>query len=151
MSWQALSTELERAALRALAWAWHEANATYFKQRLKVPVFALSDTPGRLGLWRLGSRTMELQRRLVADGGWGQVLEVLRHEMAHQYVHEVLGVVEESAHGPAFQEVCARLGIDAAASGMPGGGGEGGRGGGAGAGVGAGAGGRSSRRTGRGG
>jgi hypothetical protein len=39
--------------------------------------------------------------------------------MAHQYVHEVLGRTAEPAHGPAFREVCERLGIDARASGMP--------------------------------
>ena len=39
--------------------------------------------------------------------------------MAHQYVHEVLGKVDESAHGPAFRELCARLGIDAGAAGVP--------------------------------
>jgi hypothetical protein len=47
------------------------------------------------------------------------VLEVLKHEMAHQYVHEVLGRVDESAHGPGFRETCGRLGIDARASGLP--------------------------------
>jgi hypothetical protein len=46
------------------------------------------------------------------------VLEVLKHEMAHQYVHEVLRE-DEPAHGPAFRAVCERLGIDARASGVP--------------------------------
>jgi hypothetical protein len=39
--------------------------------------------------------------------------------MAHQYVHEVLGEHAETPHGPAFRSTCARLGIDAAATGMP--------------------------------
>ncbi len=39
--------------------------------------------------------------------------------MAHQYVHEALGILDESAHGPAFKDVCAQLGIDAAAEGIP--------------------------------
>jgi len=47
------------------------------------------------------------------------VSEVLKHEMAHQYVSEVLAERGETAHGPAFRGVCARLGIDAAATGLP--------------------------------
>jgi hypothetical protein len=47
------------------------------------------------------------------------VIEVLKHEMAHQYVFEVLGRVDEPAHGPAFRELCERLGIDARAAGLP--------------------------------
>jgi hypothetical protein len=48
------------------------------------------------------------------------VVEVLKHEIAHQYVSEVLKAAEgEPAHGPAFAEVCARFGIDASASGLP--------------------------------
>src|SRR5262249_14106955 len=38
---------------------------------------------------------------------------------AHQYVSEVLGEHEETAHGPRFRVVCERLGIDGAASGLP--------------------------------
>jgi len=55
----------------------------------------------------------------VLEQSWGAVVEVLKHEMAHQYAHEVLGATDESAHGPAFRSVCERLGIDAAASGVP--------------------------------
>ena len=41
------------------------------------------------------------------------MVEVLKHEMAHQYAHEILGARDESAHGEAFRTVCQRLGIDA--------------------------------------
>jgi hypothetical protein len=56
---------------------------------------------------------------LFVKEAWGTVLEVLKHEMAHQYVHEILGRMDEPSHGPAFREVCARLGIDARAAGVP--------------------------------
>src|SRR5262249_7846916 len=58
-------------------------------------------------------------RRLVLGHPWGVVVEVLKHEMAHQYVHEVLGKRDESAHGPAFRDLCEKLGIDAGAAGVP--------------------------------
>jgi hypothetical protein len=38
--------------------------------------------------------------------------------MAHQYVHDVLGVRDETAHGPAFRRVCAERGFDGAAAGL---------------------------------
>ena len=47
------------------------------------------------------------------------VREVLKHEMAHQFVHEVLGHQEEPSHGPSFQRVCQQLGIDPRASAVP--------------------------------
>jgi hypothetical protein len=60
-----------------------------------------------------------MARSLFTKEPWGTVLEVLKHEMAHQYVHEILGRIDEPSHGPAFREVCERLGIDARASGVP--------------------------------
>jgi hypothetical protein len=47
------------------------------------------------------------------------VVEVLRHEMAHQYVHEVMGLTDEAPHGPAFRDLCGKLGIDGSAAGLP--------------------------------
>ena len=39
--------------------------------------------------------------------------------MAHQYAWEVLGAKDETAHGPAFRQVCEERGFDARASGLP--------------------------------
>jgi hypothetical protein len=50
---------------------------------------------------------------------WGSVVETLKHEMAHQYVAEVLQIRDESAHGPTFRSVCADRGIDPRAYGIP--------------------------------
>ncbi|HVY44814.1 MAG TPA: DUF2786 domain-containing protein [Minicystis sp.] len=114
-----LSVELEAALLRELRTTFDELNATFFRRKLVPPAFALSDADGRLGLWIAEQRTVEIARRLVLERPWGVVVEVLKHEMAHQWVHEGLGILTETAHGPAFRETCARLGIDASASGVP--------------------------------
>jgi Protein of unknown function (DUF2786)/SprT-like family len=114
-----LSTELERLALRALRAAFDDANGTFFAHKLRRPVFALGDSDSELGRWLSAGRRLELSRSLLTAQGWGVVLEVLKHEMAHQFVDEVLGLREESAHGPAFRGVCSERGIDARASGMP--------------------------------
>jgi hypothetical protein len=82
-------------------------------------VIALADTSSRLGRWVPSHRTIEIARCLVLTQPWGVVVEVLKHEMAHQFVHEIVGATDESAHGPAFRDLCDRLGIDGSAAGMP--------------------------------
>ncbi len=47
-------------------------------------------------------------------------MEVLKHEMAHQYVAEVHAAVDEPPHGPTFRRICHERGIEAAATGEPG-------------------------------
>ncbi len=114
-----LAAELEAALLRALLGAWHDVNSGYFRSALAAPAIALSESATHLGAWKRESRTIEFSRQLVLGQPWGTVVEILKHEVAHQYVHEVLGVRDESAHGPAFRGVCERLGIDARAAGLP--------------------------------
>jgi hypothetical protein len=114
-----LGVELEAALLRALRSAYDDMSATFFRRRLRPASIELSDAGSRLGRWVPAVRTLEIARSLVLEQPWGVVLEVLKHEMAHQYVHEVLGKGDETAHGPAFREVCERLGIDASAAGVP--------------------------------
>lgn len=72
-----------------------------------------------MGAWDPGLRQLRLNRRLLLEHGWASLVEVLKHEMAHQYVYDVLGVHDETAHGPAFRQVCADRGIDSAATGLP--------------------------------
>ena len=105
--------------MRELALTHAEINAAYFKRALRPVVIELSDAAGRLGRWLPDLRTIEIGRELVLEHPWGVVVEVLKHEMAHQYVHDVLGERSEAAHGPAFRQVCERLGIDPSASGVP--------------------------------
>ncbi len=114
-----LDAELERLALRALRDAYDDINATFFKRTLRRPVFSLENAHGRLGRWVSGERSLELSRRLLTEHGWGVVLEVLKHEMAHQFVDEVLGLAAEGAHGPAFRQVCEERAIDPKAVGVP--------------------------------
>jgi hypothetical protein len=115
----ALAVELERAALRAVRQSYSQLNASLFRGRLRVPALELTETTERLGRWVSDRRTLELSRALLLRHGWGVLEEVLKHEMAHQYVDEVLEVHDESAHGPIFRKVCEERGIDALAGGLP--------------------------------
>lgn len=114
-----ISAQLEAALLRGLVEHYRLLSYAYFRDRLALPQIALVDSRARLGRWIEATRTIEISRPLVLEQPWGVVVEVLKHEMAHQYVSEILGERTETAHGPSFRAVCERLGIDAAASGMP--------------------------------
>lgn len=115
----ALTAELATALLREVGHTWAELNQNHFARRLLRPSFALIESRRRLGQWDGGSRTLSLSQPLVLERPWAVVREVIKHEMAHQFVDEVLGVRDETAHGPAFLEVCRARGFDGAAAGEP--------------------------------
>jgi hypothetical protein len=108
---------MKSALTRELARWWAEINENQFEGAMRPPSLLVDDTSRRLGCWESNSRTLHLARRLLDEQAWGEVIEVLRHEMAHQYVDEVLGIRDETAHGPAFRRVCAERAIDSRAAG----------------------------------
>lgn len=113
--------EKEALALRQLRVNYNEYNSSLFGGAMRQPIFAFTDAKQRLGGWRSATRMLDMSRELIWRTGWGQVLEILKHEMAHQYVDEVLALRDntieiEPAHGPTFRQVCAARGIDARAT-----------------------------------
>jgi hypothetical protein len=114
-----LTAALEAALTRELRALWKQLNASYFKDGLATPAFELVPSRAHLGRWVRDTRTIEISRPLVVEQSWGAVVEVMKHEMAHQYVHEVLGEEDQAPHGPAFRSTCERLGIDGRAAGLP--------------------------------
>ena len=114
-----LSTELEAALLRELRAAYDWENDARFAKRLTPAVLVLGDTASRHGAWIRATRRLELSRTLVLERSWPDVIGVLQHEMAHQFVDEVLRAHEETAHGETFRRVCAERGIDGKAAGPP--------------------------------
>jgi predicted SprT family Zn-dependent metalloprotease len=114
-----LSAVLEAALVRELRRLYEQLNERRFRDKLTPPVIMLSDTARRLGQWTRATRTLELSRSMVLTKPWLEVTSVLEHEMAHQYVDEILQIRDETAHGPTFARVCAERGIDARAAGVP--------------------------------
>jgi predicted SprT family Zn-dependent metalloprotease len=112
-----LSSELLRIYVRELLAEWHLQNSQRFRSRLTPPVLSLSAGHTHLGRYHHATRSLELSRAMLETAAWGDIVEVLKHEMAHQYVHEALGVHDEVAHGVTFRAVCRELGIDGRASG----------------------------------
>lgn len=116
---EALTAELEAALLREVRLKYDYENDARFGDRLVPPVFALTDSLTKLGRWVPATRRLELSRTLVLSRPWLEVMSVLEHEMAHQFVDEVLQIKNEPPHGDTFQRVCAERGIDARAAGVP--------------------------------
>ena len=102
---------LERAWIHQLAWEWDEVNEARLKGVLKRPVFRITRGRVRLGHWEARSRTLAISADHIWEDLWADVVATLTHEMAHQVVSELYRETGETAHGPAFQKACGRLGL----------------------------------------
>lgn len=89
----------------------YEEIVWYYKAPLKLPVIQIADLKSRWGQWDPFFRTITLSRNLITQHSWDVVLEVLKHEMAHQYVSEVLKAPDDNTHGELYKEACEELGV----------------------------------------
>lgn len=107
---------LHPAWLARLQADWRAANRTYLGGGLKMPVLTIDvGVETRVGQWQRATRTLAISENHILQVPWEEVQNTLRHEMAHQYVDEVLRVTDETAHGPAFAQACRKLQVVAAA------------------------------------
>ena len=115
-------TIFENLVLSELSRAWHHQvnRFKWDKSGITAPNFRIFDGDSQLGRWKTSTREMGFSRSLITKRSWNEVLEVLKHEMAHQYVGEILKNEDETSHGPTFRAVCKQHNIDAAAKGTPG-------------------------------
>ena len=74
------------------------------------PVITLADVESYYGMWCLKTRTITLSYKLLENCPWDRVIQVLKHEMAHQYVDEVF--CKRDTHGPHFQKACQLLRVE---------------------------------------
>ncbi len=109
---------LKTAWIRQLKTDWKTANFHYFKDSMRLPNLELSNADGVLGMWK-GSyfRRLSISIILINNYKWEYVQEVLYHEMAHQYVEEILGIRDSLPHGEAFKRICRENSIDPTATG----------------------------------
>ncbi|MBP5300124.1 MAG: DUF2786 domain-containing protein [Victivallales bacterium] len=112
--WQAIVVE-------ALAQEWQLAIRRLrpeYACQLRQPVFALNPSLGCWGQWRGGEvQCIELRSSLLTHHPWYAVVDVLRHETAHQVCETLFRGEQEAPHGPRFQQVCQWLGARPQASG----------------------------------
>ncbi|MHC4140248.1 MAG: SprT-like domain-containing protein, partial [Planctomycetota bacterium] len=109
---------LKTAWVRQLKADWKTANYHYFEDSMRLPNLELSSSTDVLGKWEGGfHRRLSISIVLINNYKWEYVQEVLYHEMAHQYVEEVLGIRDSLPHGEAFKRVCLENSIDPTATG----------------------------------
>jgi len=110
--------EWERLTLQEL---YKEYRYILQSRRITMPPAAIElfDSNSHWGEWVPQTRAIRLSRRLLKSHSWFQVLGILKHEMAHQYVEEGPKdptLPPSAPHGEAFQRACRRLGVPAAFS-----------------------------------
>ncbi len=77
---------------------------------LRPPVFEITCSTTRMGVWQAGHRILQLSRYLIETYPWDVTLQVLKHEMAHQVCTEIFHN-RPSGHGPDFHRACELLGV----------------------------------------
>lgn len=106
--------EIKRACLKRLQREWSCFNYWYLGRKLNPPTIEIEDVASRLGRWDSSTRTISIAAQHVLHDPWQAVLETLKHEMAHQYVDEALGLDRSLPHGEAFRRAEKLLATDEA-------------------------------------
>lgn len=109
MSADALQEKLRTAWTRKLVMWWQHYNALFLNDAMTLPVIRLGEGVSTLGSWQSERRTLTIADVHIQRDPWLAVMDTLRHEMAHQYVDEVLGIHDEAPHGSAFRSACEKL------------------------------------------
>ncbi len=104
--------EYENAALREIALHWRAYNAMLFANSLKIPIFQLHKGKSRLGFWARQERVISISKDILKAQPWNKILAVLQHEMAHQFIDEVMQCPESQPHGALFKSICKKFGIE---------------------------------------
>lgn len=81
-----------------------------FKLKLTRPQIRIVDVQSFLGQWDPLLREMKFSVKLITHHSWHIVLEILKHEIAHQLVSD--RNLNENGHGPIFKTICSSMGVD---------------------------------------
>ncbi len=82
----------------------HKAISWLYGVNLTTPIIDISSGEKGLGYWSYKTNTLSISSHLIKTEVWDLVLEVLKHEMAHQYVSEYYDNAD--IHGSYFKMAC---------------------------------------------
>lgn len=103
---------------KEIEFTWEHYNALYLSGRLRRPGIHISGADSYLGAWDGAARIIRISRIHIERDPWLGVLDTLRHEMAHQFVDEILATAKpQTPHGDAFRYACKQLRVSPLASG----------------------------------
>ncbi|MCK6574326.1 SprT-like domain-containing protein [Myxococcota bacterium] len=110
-----VEAEIRQARTRAWSMRLHDEYMRVVR-RYDVPLrtpalIRVDDLGGRWGLWDAKARTISINRLLIENYPWAVVVEVLKHEMAHQVATDLLGGGD--LHGARFKAACEMLRVPA--------------------------------------
>lgn len=84
----------------------------FFDLKLAAPIIRIAELRSAWGMWQSQPRMITIAHRLIMNYPWNTVIEVLKHEMAHQMVSEI-HQREDEHHGTLFKTCCQQLGMAA--------------------------------------
>lgn len=87
----------------------HEAIAWQYGVSLDTPTINISSGELNLGWWNPQTKTISISSHLIKTEVWDIVIEILKHEMAHQYVSTFYDNAD--IHGQYFKLACKKLGV----------------------------------------
>lgn len=112
-----INSEIKNAWIRQIREDWRNVNFTNFRDRMRLPNIDLINSNTNLGKWEGGSkRKLSMSINMIQNRPWQDVQEILYHEMAHQFVEEILKITNDAPHGETFKKVCYENGFDHRAS-----------------------------------
>ncbi|MFZ5569738.1 MAG: DUF7168 domain-containing protein [Thermodesulfobacteriota bacterium] len=116
----AIQEQLDNSILKGLQLEWqaiHQELAEEYRSRIRLPVFRLTGGIHPTASWTEAGYLLSFSREFILGTDWGSLIEVLRHEMAHQLASSLDGARKEPPHGPLFRKACDILHADPRATG----------------------------------
>lgn len=108
-------SDIERAERQRLwtqqLYKEHQDISWFYRIKLAPVIIKVSDIKSAWGQWQAFYRTITINQQLIESYSWDVVVEILKHEMAHQYVSETYPNVDETAHGESFKKACQLLSV----------------------------------------
>jgi hypothetical protein len=101
-------TFLEEAWLKQL-YTEYESIVFQYRLKLRKPLIELRDMNGQWGQWDPLTRTIVINKNLILTHDWQHVVGVFKHEIAHQFVSEILA--GDAGHGGPFHRACDAVGV----------------------------------------
>jgi len=87
----------------------HEKICWQYGVKISVPVIEISNNSATWGSWHAETRTLKISARLIQEYSWDVVLNILKHEMAHQIGTEIFHT--RDVHGAEFDKACDMIGV----------------------------------------
>jgi len=81
-----------------------------YRINLSTPAFEIIRNKKVMGAWLPDSRTIQISSSLIYGYTWQSVLNVLKHEMAHQICSDLFHL-PMAGHGADFKRACSMIGV----------------------------------------